>query len=67
VFLGIVEEVVYGRKQKSLLQFTGGDVLLVRDLAGCMGTLERRRRLLASSALVLGVHRSFRDGDRLRG
>src|SRR5437899_11819407 len=62
-----VGHVEYGREQKSVLQFTGSDVLLVRDLSDCVGSSERSWHLLAPSALVLCLHHSFCHGDRLRG
>lgn len=54
-----------GSEQRSLLQFIGGDVLLVRGFVDCVGSFGRRRNLLVSFALVLCRDHSFCRRDRL--
>ena len=52
---------------KSLLQFTGSNLLLVRGFVDCVGSFEPRWYVLASSPLVCCLNRALRYGDRLRG
>src|SRR5207247_3454094 len=54
------------RGKESLLQLTGGDVLLVRCVFDCVCSTQPHSNLLASSAWVVRHHHPFCHGHRLR-
>jgi hypothetical protein len=55
----------HAKASRSLLQFTGIDLLLVHSIAGGVGSVEPGRHVLASTACAVAVCVPVRNGYRL--